>query len=502
MSATGNHDHSDDTEAELPGQLEVELERTGTVWTASAHIFFFERQKKKKKKRCARCQRAHHHGGDRLRRAVAPVGRRAAGLGGRPRRDGALRRRHLLHLHPPRRVLPLRRSGDPLAAGKRNRTYMDAVRATLGGSKQRLCAAVQLSNLFGIGVGITIAASVSMRAIRKAGCFHARGHEDPCRASTTPYIAIYGAVQIVFSQIPDLGKVWWLSTVAAVMSLSYSAIGISLGIAQIVANGGLKGRLTGVIGAAAGVSKMQKVWRSLQAFGNIAFAYGFSMILLEIQDTIKAPPPSEAKVMKKATAVSVVVTTVVYLLCGCVGYAAFGGEAPDNLLTGFGFYEPFWLLDAANAGVVVHLTGTYQVMSQPVFAYVERRAAGAWPGSALVRARDVRVGPRANNGVRREPDAAGVAHGVLCVTTAVAMALPFFGAVVGLIGAASFWPLTVYIPVEMYVARRGVARGSARWVLLQALSAGCLVVSVAAAAGSVAGVVGAFKAHSPFCWEC
>jgi hypothetical protein len=28
---------------------------------------------------------------------------------------------------------------------------------------------------------------------------------------------------------------------------------------------------------------MQKVWRNLQAFGNIAFAYGFSIILLEIQ---------------------------------------------------------------------------------------------------------------------------------------------------------------------------------------------------------------------------
>ena len=40
-------------------------------------------------------------------------------------------------------------------------------------------------------------------------------------------------MQIVFSQIPDLDKVWWLSTVAAIMSFSYSAIGICLGVAQI-----------------------------------------------------------------------------------------------------------------------------------------------------------------------------------------------------------------------------------------------------------------------------
>ncbi|KAJ1266872.1 hypothetical protein BS78_07G013300 [Paspalum vaginatum] len=392
------------------------------------------------------------------------------------------------------------RSGDPVF-GPRNRTYIDAVRATLGDSKERLCGAIQLSNLFGIGVGVSIAASVSMQAIRRAGCFHFRGHQDPCHASPSPYIAVFGVMQIVFSQIPDLDKVWWLSTVAAAMSFSYSTIGIGLGVAEIVGHRGPRGSVAGVVAAGSAVTTMQKVWRSLQAFGNIAFAYGFSIILLEIQDTLKSPPPSEAKVMKKATAVSVAVTTVIYLLCGCVGYAAFGAGAPDNLLTGFGFYEPFWLLDIANAFVVVHLVGTYQVMTQPVFAYVERRAAAAWPGSALVRERRVGVG-FGGAGLAVSPIRLVWRTAYVCVTTAVAMLLPFFGSVVGLIGAASFWPLTVYFPVEMYIAQRRVAWGSRRWLGLQALSAGCLVVSVAAAAGSIAGVLEELKAHNPFCWSC
>jgi hypothetical protein len=47
------------------------------------------------------------------------------------------------------------------------------------------------------------------------------------------------------------------------------------------------------------------------------------------------------------------------MLCGCMGYAAFGDDAPDNLRMGFGFYEPFWLLDTApvtdrKKGVVSH----------------------------------------------------------------------------------------------------------------------------------------------------
>lgn len=67
--------------------------------------------------------------------------------------------------------------------------------------------------------------------------------------------------------------------------------------------------------------------------------------------------------MRKATLLSVIVTTVFYMLCGCFGYAAFGDESPGNLLTGFGFYNPYWLLDIANVAIVVHLIGAYQVLS-------------------------------------------------------------------------------------------------------------------------------------------
>lgn len=65
--------------------------------------------------------------------------------------------------------------------------------------------------------------------------------------------------------------------------------------------------------------------------------------------------------MKKASMVAVFITTFFYLCCGCFGYAAFGDETPGNLLTGFGFYEPYWLIDFANICIVIHLVGGYQV---------------------------------------------------------------------------------------------------------------------------------------------
>jgi len=79
-----------------------------------------------------------------------------------------------------------------------------------------------------------------------------------------------------------------------------------------------------------------------------------------LQDTLKSSVP-ENKVMKKASLIGVSTTTVFYVLCGVTGYVAFGNAAPGNFLTGFGFYDPFWLIDIGNICIVIHLLGAYQV---------------------------------------------------------------------------------------------------------------------------------------------
>jgi len=67
--------------------------------------------------------------------------------------------------------------------------------------------------------------------------------------------------------------------------------------------------------------------------------------------------------MKTATTIGISASTSFYMLCGLLGYAAFGNNAPGNYLTGFGFYEPFWLVDIANLCIVIHLLGAYQVLN-------------------------------------------------------------------------------------------------------------------------------------------
>ena len=45
---------------------------------------------------------------------------------------------------------------------------------------------------------------------------------------------MFGIAEIAFSQIPDFDQIWWLSIVAAVMSFTYSSIGLALGVAKVV----------------------------------------------------------------------------------------------------------------------------------------------------------------------------------------------------------------------------------------------------------------------------
>jgi hypothetical protein len=78
------------------------------------------------------------------------------------------------------------------------------------------------------------------------------------------------------------------------------------------------------------------------------------------------------------------------------------------------------------------------------------------------------------------------------------MLLPFFNDIVGLLGALGFWPLTVYFPVEMYIIQKRVPKWGSKWICLQLLSVACLIISIAAAVGSIAGIVLDLKVYKPF----
>jgi amino acid permease len=322
---------------------------------------------------------------------------------------------------------------------------------------------------------------IGCRAINKSNCFHWHGHDADCSQNTSTYIIGFGIVQAVFCQLPNFHKLWWLSIIAAVMSFSYAAIAVGLSLAQIVS--GPTGRTT-MTGTEVGVDvdSSQKAWMTFQALGNIAFAYSYAIILIEIQDTLRFPP-AENETMRRATTMGISTTTAFYMLCGCLGYAAFGNGAPGNILTGFGFYEPYWLVDLANACIVVHLVGGFQVFCQPLFAAAEGALATRFPA----------VSSGGVNVFRLVWRTAFVA-----VITLAAILLPFFNSILGILGSIAFWPLTVFFPVEMYIRQKQLPRFSTKWAALQSLSFVCFLVTAAACAASVQGVIDSLKTYVPF----
>ncbi|AET00869.1 probable amino acid permease 7 isoform X1 [Medicago truncatula] len=372
---------------------------------------------------------------------------------------------------------------DPEHGSIRCSSYMDAVKLYLGAIRGKVCGVLVHVSLYGTTCAYVITSATSIRAILKSNCYHKEGHEAHCKYGDTIYMILFGLVQVIMSFIPDLHNMALLSVVAAVMSFTYSSIGLGLGVTNVIENGRIMGSVAGV--PASNIA--DKLWLVFQALGDIAFAYPYTTILLEIQDTLESPP-AENKTMKKASMIAILITTFFYLCCACFGYAAFGNQTPGNLLTGFGFYEPYWLIDFANACIVLHLVGGYQIYSQPTYTAADRWCSRKYPNSGFV-----------NNFYQLKlPLLPAFQLNMLRIcfrtayvisTTGLAIMFPYFNEVLGVLGALGFWPLTIYFPVEMYFVQNKIEAWSTKWIVLRTFSFVCLLVTVVSLVGSLEGII-------------
>lgn len=367
--------------------------------------------------------------------------------------------------------------------GKRNYSYMDAVRVNLGNKRTYVAGFLQFLTLYGTSVAYVLTTATSLRAIMKSNCYHKEGHQAPCRYEANIYMVLFGVVQIVMSFIPDLHNLAWVSVVAALMSFTYSFIGLGLGISTVIKNGRIMGSITGVQKA----KVADKIWLIFQALGDISFSYPYSIILLEIQDTLESPPP-ENQTMKKASMVAIFITTFFYLCCGCFGYAAFGDATPGNLLTGFGFFEPYWLIDIANVCIIIHLVGGYQIYSQPIYSTADRWFSKKYPNSGFVNDfHKVKLPLLPAFEINLFRFCFRTSY--VISTTGLAILFPYFNQVLGVLGAINFWPLAIYFPVEMYFVQKKVGAWTRKWIVLRIFSFACFLVTMVGFVGSFEGII-------------
>lgn len=86
----------------------------------------------------------------------------------------------------------------------------------------------------------------------------------------------------------------------------------------------------------------------------------------------------------------------------------------------------------------------------------------------------------------------------MSVLAVIAMLLPFFNDILGLLGSLGFWPLTVFLPIQMHFVQYNVKRFSLRWCVLNTISAICFCVTLGGCIGSVAQIVIDVKSYVPF----
>lgn len=136
--------------------------------------------------------------------------------------------------------------------------------------------------------------------------------------------------------------------------------------------------------------------------------------------------------------------------------------------------------------------------AQPIFAAVERQVAAQWPDAKFInRVHTISI-PFFNSTLRFTLSKLIFRSIIVLVTTLVAMIVPFFNAVLGLLGALSFWPLTVYFPISMHIAQEKIGREVPKWYFLHGLSIFCLMISIAVSIGSVVDIASSLKMSAPF----
>ncbi|KAB1199490.1 Amino acid permease 2 [Morella rubra] len=309
-----------------------------------------------------------------------------------------------------------------------------------------VCFVVQYLNLLVVASKYTQEAAFRMTDLIRYACHHSR--KRTCRVYRKPYNIVAGVIQIFFSQIPDFDQLGWLSSLSVVTFIIFSAIGVGLTIGRVTENGMVKGSAGGM------------------SLGT---------------DAIESPQSDGAnKIMKKATKLSLVATTSVYLVFGGLGYAAFGEKFTYSIF--YFLWNPYWLLDIASLAMLINSVGAYQIFSQPMFAMVEKFIGGAVTNCEFA-TKDIEI-PIPCFSFKTNLLRLVCRSSFVITTTVMSMFLAFYNdSLQVLVDGVAFWFLGIYFPLEMYKKEKQKYRG--KWLCAQIVIIGGLVLTIASIAAKI-----------------
>ncbi|KAF3610844.1 hypothetical protein DY000_02051675 [Brassica cretica] len=262
--------------------------------------------------------------------------------------------------------------------------------------------------------------------------------DDKCtKLRIRHFILIFASSQFVLSLLKNFNSISGVSLVAAVMSVSYSTIAWVASLAREAPESvkyGYKTRSNSV------------PLDLLGGLGEMAFAYAGHNVVLEIQATIPSTPENPSKrPMWKGAIVAYLIVAFCYFPVALIGFKTFGNNVEENILTSL--HDPKALIILANMFVVVHLLGSYQVYAMPVFDMIE---------SVMIRKWHFRPTRVLRFSIRWT---------FVAATMGIAVALPYFSALLSVFGGFVFAPTTYFIPCIIWLILKRPNRFSLSWFI-------------------------------------
>ncbi|KAK9806840.1 hypothetical protein WJX72_004583 [[Myrmecia] bisecta] len=328
----------------------------------------------------------------------------------------------------------------------------------------------QLIVMIGLGIVYCVTGGKSMHAVYQLTC-----GENCTSFGLSAWIIVFIAIQLILCQGPNFNSLRFISLSAAVMSLSYSTIAIGACIAH--------GQTDNIAYNLDGKSTAAGVFGVMNALGTVAFAYGGHNVVLEIQACMPSPPKT-FKPMMRGVYIAYIIVAWCYFGVSFAGYWAFGNQLPgepqpaDNhklVLTSVSIkaLAPSWVLVMADLMVLVHVCGSYQVYSMPVFDMIETQLVRkgisngricrliyrslyvcltGFIGISIPRASLVGAMSATCRGLLSDYPIYDIYCSLyICIAGCIGISIPFFGSLLGFIGAFAFGPTTFWLPPLIYL---------------------------------------------------
>lgn len=278
------------------------------------------------------------------------------------------------------------------------------------------------------------------------------------------FYLIFGGAQLLLSQLPDFSALGAVSLLGAAMSAGYCGIAVVLSALHSPEPGASYNP----------VKSKGQVFDVFNALSTIMFAYGGHNIALEIQATLPNPPTVTR--MMRGVHIAFVLTGIAYFGVAISGFRAMGLAAGSNIILSLS-NGPVWVRVLARLMVVVHVGAAFQVYAHPAFEAIESSASKASGGSVGRFAVGYDGGHFAPRLVIRS------AYVLAC--TFVACLLPFFGDLMGLVGAVAITPTTFMLPAILWLYWKKPQRWGAEWALNVLIAVVTLIIGVIGAIASV-----------------